>query len=892
MSTHYSYNNNNHSNAISVLSFRHHFHHPLPRPSVTPPHHRYRLFPGVWASKDKDKGIHPDNNTLRPPLCISSRNAISEPLTQGKGKIDPFMEYAVIHHGLPVINWLEDDEGDVEEDDDRHSGLRHKQHRNATLQKVIPVHEIEVRVDAVRLMFETMKDGEISVSGYDTAWVALVEDREGKGRPQFPAAIEWISRNQLEDGSWGEATMFSAHDRIINTLACIVALKTWKIHPDKCERGLKFLKENLSKLADESAEQMPIGFEVTFPSLLEIAQGLEIDIGYDSPAVQEIYARREIKLSRIPRDIMHQVPTTLLHSLEGMNGLDWEKLMKLQCNNGSFLFSPSSTAFALIQTDDPGCFNYLSNVVRRFNGGVPNVYPVDLFEHMWVVDRLQRLGVSRYFKAEIEECMNYVARYWTKKGICWARNSPVSDIDDTSMGFRLLRLHGHDVSTEVFEQFNRGDEFFSFIGQSMEAVTGMYNLYRASQLRFHGETILEHANKYSANFLTVKRESNNLLDKWIVTKDLPGEVSYALDIPWYASLPRVETRFYIDQYGGEGDIWIGKTLYRFSFLSLPWKFVSCLVSVLVQLIWFFARRMKNVNNDLFLELARTDYKNCQLLHQSEWDSIQRWYSEWKLEDVGVTRKSLLRSFFIATASIFEPERSRERIAWTKSSVLVDAISSCFNVSGSLAERSSFVHEFTRRIQKQPYINGRNGSITNRVSKALAEAAAGILDQLSLEMLVGTGRDITVPLHVSWEKWLKSWEEGGETNKGLVELLVQTINLCSNSSDLSMSEGTWSRPLYRHLCNLTSNICLQLDRHRKQNVRMNGHHGRSGIATDPELEKSMQELTETVFRGTTGNVNREERMTFFVVTRGFYYSAHCDESTIDQHAAKVLSDSVL
>lgn len=42
---------------------------------------------------------------------------------------------------------------------------------------------------------------------------------------------------------------------------------------------------------------------------------------------------------------------------------------------------------------------------------VPNVYPVDLFEHIWIVDRLQRLGISRYFETEIKECVDYVYRY-------------------------------------------------------------------------------------------------------------------------------------------------------------------------------------------------------------------------------------------------------------------------------------------------------------------------------------------------------------------------------------------------------------------------------------------------------------------------------------------------
>jgi hypothetical protein len=41
-------------------------------------------------------------------------------------------------------------------------------------------------------------------------------------------------------------------------------------------------------------------------------------------------------------------------------------------------------------------------------------------------------------------------RYWTEKRICWARNSNVQDIDDTAMAFRLLRLHGHQVSASEF----------------------------------------------------------------------------------------------------------------------------------------------------------------------------------------------------------------------------------------------------------------------------------------------------------------------------------------------------------------------------------------------------------------------------------------------------------
>ncbi|XP_042991436.1 (-)-kolavenyl diphosphate synthase TPS28, chloroplastic-like isoform X5 [Carya illinoinensis] len=444
-------------------------------------------------------------------------------------------------HSLPVIKWR----AVVEYHTDREAD-----------------HDVKERVDSIKRMLSSMNDGEISISAYDTAWVALVQDVNGSGLPQFPSTLRWIANNQLPDGSWGDDEIFLAYDRILNTLACVIALKSWNILPEKYEKGISFLNENMSKLESDNDEHMPIGFEVAFPSLLEIARRLNIEIPYDSPIFQDIYAKRNVKLERIPRDILHKLPTTLLHSLEGMPDLDWEKILKLKCQDGSFLFSPSSTAFAVMQTKDLNCLNYLKRVVRRFNGGVPCVYPVDLYEHIWTVDRLQRLGISRYFQPEIKECINYVSRYWTHKGICWARNSKVYDIDDTAMGFRLLRLHGHEVSADVFQHFEKGGEFCCFGRQSTQAVTGMFNLYRASQVLFPGEKILEDAKQFSSNFLRERQAANQLSDKWIIMKDLSGEVWYALQVPWYASLPRVETRFYLEQYGGKDDVWIGKTLYR------------------------------------------------------------------------------------------------------------------------------------------------------------------------------------------------------------------------------------------------------------------------------------------------------------------------------------------
>ncbi|XP_031487010.1 ent-copalyl diphosphate synthase 1 isoform X2 [Nymphaea colorata] len=713
--------------------------------------------------------------------------------------------------------------------------------------------DIQRQIEIVRLILRSMGDGEINASAYDTAWVALVAEEDGEGRqrrPRFPSCLEWIAQNQLPDGSWGDGLIFSAHDRVINTLACVIALKTWNHSPRIWKQGLSFLRNNMCKLGEENLEHMPIGFEVAFPSLLEIAKAMDVDLPYDSSVLCKIYEQRQLKLQRIPKEVLHKYPSTLLHSLEGMPDLDWEKLMKLQCKDGSFLFSPSSTAFALMQTKDEGCSRYLSGIVRRFSGGVPNVYPVDLFEHLWVVDRLERLGISRYFEPEIKDCLDYVYRYWTESGICWARNSEVHDVDDTSMGFRLLRMHGYEVSADVFKHFEKGGEFFCFSGQSNQAITGIYNLNRASQLMFPGEKILEDAKVFSYKFLRQKQANNQLLDKWIITKDLPGEVEYALDFPMYANLARVETRLYLDQYGGEKDVWIGKTLYR----------------------------MMYVNNETYLDLARSDFNHVQSVHKSEVRDVLRWYKDCKFGEYGVSKRILLQSYFLAASVIFEPERAPQRLAWAKTMVLMEAVYRYLYKDGGSGNRiSDFLDELQRR----------DGRWSRR---GLAGILLETLKILSLEALVAYGRDISQPLHRAWLDWMNSWrgvEEGGgngsiaESNEG--ELLATTVNLCSG-------RYPQHHPDHKRLTHLTNSVCRQLRRISNLKVPKSDEARENQPVISTQIESEMMELVQSVLKNSKGLDNRTSQ-TFLDVSKTFYYVAFCPPETMKQHMMKVLFERV-
>lgn len=75
--------------------------------------------------------------------------------------------------------------------------------------------------------------------------------------------------------------------------------------------------------------------------------------------------------------------------------------------------------------------------------------------------------------------------------------------------------------------------------------------------------------------------------------------------------------------------------------------------------------------------------------------LSRWYVDFGMERFGTSDiTSLLVSYYLAAASVFEPERSKERIAWAKTTTLVDTISSFFHsLKISNEHRREFVEEF-------------------------------------------------------------------------------------------------------------------------------------------------------------------------------------------------------
>ncbi|KAK8939554.1 hypothetical protein KSP40_PGU016703 [Platanthera guangdongensis] len=525
-------------------------------------------------------------------------------------------------------------------------------------------------------MFTSLGDGDVSPSAYDTAWIARIPATDDASKPHFPTTLEWITKNQLKDGSWGDRDFFFLYERLACTLSCVLTLTLWGQDDELIAKGLHFLQTRTQDLDKEKSITRTPGFEIIFPSMLKEARSFGLNLPYDLPCLKQIITLREEKITRIPVEVMHSVQTTILLSLEAVQELvQWDRMLKLQSTNGSFLDSPAATAAAYLNTRDKKCLEYLTYIVRTFEDHAPFVYPLDTFERCWVVDTVQRLGIDHHFREEISITLDFLYR------------------------------------TDVLEHFKDGDDsFLCYIGETHQGVSDFFSLYRFSQIAFPGEKILKQAKSFAKQRLVNGIEDNNVHDKWAIKKALHKEIEWALKNPWNRSLPRLEARQYIDYYG-DNDVWIGKSLYR----------------------------MNNINNSKYLELAKLEHNKLHAMHNREANSIIQWWNSCGFDDVLVTQLNPREIHFSISATIYEPEFSSSRIAYTKSNCLEIILRDVFQSHESIDELNLFCQA----------INEWKPAFEHALPRTLKRVFMGVynnMNDLSIEVKKAQGKDVFPYLH--------------------------------------------------------------------------------------------------------------------------------------------------
>jgi len=194
-------------------------------------------------------------------------------------------------------------------------------------------------------------------------------------------------------------------------------------------------------------------------------------------------------------------------------------------------------------------------------------------------------------------------------------------------------------------------------------------------------------------------------------------------------LPRIETRMYLDQYGGSGDVWIGKVLHRMTLFC----------------------------NDLYLKTAKSDFRNFQRDCRMEWNCLREWYFRSNLEKYGGTPKSALTAYFLASANIFEPNRAAERLGWARTAVLAEAVSSHLRRIGG---PKNSIENLEDLIELIPFEGGASASLRDAWKQWLmswvAKGSQGSIEGDTTLLLVRT-IEIFSGRHVSTEQKLSLWE---------------------------------------------------------------------------------------------------------------------------------------
>ncbi|XP_057872518.2 bifunctional levopimaradiene synthase, chloroplastic-like [Cryptomeria japonica] len=514
--------------------------------------------------------------------------------------------------------------------------------------KEAPLDEMDNRikelVTEIKGLFNSMEDGEISPSAYDTAWVARISAIDGSGKPQFPQMVDWILHNQLPDGSWGEKHRFLACDRLLNTLSCLVTLAFWGIGSNQVSSGLYFLRKNTEGMIKEAfGHHQPKGFEMVFPVLLNEAKLLGLDFPYDLSIIQQMSEKWDSQLKKVSVEKLHSHPSTMLQCLEGIQEVvDWKNILKLQSKDGSFSGSPASTACVFMHTGDNKCLRFLTSLVKKFVDHVPSMYPVDIAERLRAVDSVERLGLESHFQTETKQAMDYVFQYWSERGIGFGRESLVPDIDITATAFRLLRTFGYTVSSDVLQNMKGEAEELCKLSanENSAGVIAMLSLYKCSQLNFPGENVMREIGASAKDYLTKSLQTENFSHSKAVKENLFQEVEYALSARWNRNMPRLMARNHIVAFNPD-DLWLGKTLYRLPYAS----------------------------NDKYLELAKLDFNRIQASHRSEIQHIKRWYEDCNFPQLDFTRHREVAVYWTSSAVMFEPQYTACRLAYAKAGIL-------------------------------------------------------------------------------------------------------------------------------------------------------------------------------------------------------------------------------
>ncbi len=318
--------------------------------------------------------------------------------------------------------------------------------------------------DFIAKLIDEIGPGQMGSTAYDTAWAARLGEIDWNISSH---GLAWLAENQLPDGSWGAQAPFYHHDRVICTLAAMIALSyRGRRGHDKVqiENG-KFALERIVGGATEGLQADPngatVGFEMIAPTLAAEAEKLGLIKKQGDRILGRLSRQRSKKLAYLQNNMINRHVTMAFSAeMAGTDGKHMLDVENLQESNGSVGVSPSATAYfaTYIKRGDEASLNYLRGVMKA-DGGMPNVAPFDVFEIAWALWNLSFIPDLKK-NGKLQPHIDFLANAWQPKcGVGFAADYSVKDSDDTGLVYDTLLRFGFEKDLASLLLYEEKDHF-------------------------------------------------------------------------------------------------------------------------------------------------------------------------------------------------------------------------------------------------------------------------------------------------------------------------------------------------------------------------------------------------------------------------------------------------
>ncbi|MEZ0395490.1 MAG: cyclase [Anaerolineales bacterium] len=303
-------------------------------------------------------------------------------------------------------------------------------------------------------LLETIGPGRMPPVPYDTAWVARLVDIDSCLSNE---AMGWLCAHQLSDGAWGAESPFYYHDRVICTLAAMIALaRRGRRSQDRKQielgqQALERICEGATAGLAKDVRGATVGFEMIAPTLVAEAERLGLIKRQGERILGKLGNLRAMKRQKLQGGI-HRYSTVAFSAEMAGEDFDMLNLSQLTESNGSVGCSPAATAYyvLMVKPGDSAALSYLKHSRDAQSGGVPNVAPFDVFEVAWTLWNLALTWPEIRFHPAVKKHVSFLERAWQPgQGTGFAADYSVRDGDDTGLVFETLKRYETAVDIDA-----------------------------------------------------------------------------------------------------------------------------------------------------------------------------------------------------------------------------------------------------------------------------------------------------------------------------------------------------------------------------------------------------------------------------------------------------------